>query len=381
MSRILQSSIRDRGRLAWHGSLRENYLTWNLDRDKGARNGVALAFVVSLGVFVAAYLFELDPQKTLEIGAITFFLFVLFLWRAVGLQKLKANIAAQPAAGTNLPSTNALRFARWLRDSEHLRAFNRWMVWGLIPALFAFVLVAAGIAIANRAAFDVASSTGAFCGKNGGANANLSEKDEPLEELGVASGLFSTDQFCWPTGLRLLAGHRYRITLDASSGDWFDKSVRTDPGGFGADGFVHILASPLKRWWRENWFQPIGRIGVLGNDEYALAPDVSFDPLCNKPFDPETYQGCKACKTDKSLGEESASAKISDGAAKDLIECWKVPPDRQKLVAHITAKTSGELFVYVNDVVLAWPGMKDYFYKNNRGTATVEVAREIQTMR
>jgi uncharacterized protein (DUF2235 family) len=375
MSQTLQSRIRDRGRLAWHGSLRKNYFTWSLDRGKGARNGVALAFVIALGALIAliaAYLFELNPQKTIdkktiEIGIITLCLGVLLLWRAVGLRKFKAPGAAQPATSSSLPSTNALRFARWLRDNEHLRAFNRWMVWGLIPALFAFIVVAAGLAIANRAAFDVASSMGNHC-TGGGVG------DRGPEILGAASG-FSTDRKCWPTGLRLVAGHRYRITLDASNGDWFDKSIRTDPGGFGTDGLRHIVASPLKRWWLENWFQPIGRIGVLGNDEYVLKPNLPFDPVCNTPFGPMAYKGCENCKTDKPMGEESIPAKISDAAAAELTACWPVPQDRLKIFTNITAKTSGELFIYVNDAVLAWPGIADYFYRNNRGTSTVSVSR------
>jgi hypothetical protein len=34
-----------------------------------------------------------------------------------------------------------------------------------------------------------------------------------------------------------------------------------------------------KRWWRENWFQPVVRIGALGNYEHVLQqppPCLSF---------------------------------------------------------------------------------------------------------
>jgi hypothetical protein len=39
------------------------------------------------------------------------------------------------------------------------------------------------------------------------------------------------------------------------------------------------VASPFKRWWRENWFQPVVRIGALGNYEHVLQqppPCLSF---------------------------------------------------------------------------------------------------------
>ena len=41
----------------------------------------------------------------------------------------------------------------------------------------------------------------------------------------------------------------------------------------------HWAASPLKRLWRENWFQPVVRIGALGNYEHVLQqppPCLSF---------------------------------------------------------------------------------------------------------
>ena len=66
---------------------------------------------------------------------------------------------------------------------------------------------------------------------------------------------------------------------------------------------------------------------------------------------------------------------MSDDAATELAACAIVPPGRQKLTARVTAKTSGELFIYVNDAVVSWPGKTGYFYQNNRGTAIVSVAR------
>jgi hypothetical protein len=62
---------------------------------------------------------------------------------------------------------------------------------------------------------------------------------------------------CNPTGLRLIAGRKYRIQLDmgrGASGEWSDKGIRTDVAGFTADSMRDYVASPLKRWWWENWF-------------------------------------------------------------------------------------------------------------------------------
>ena len=53
---------------------------------------------------------------------------------------------------------------------------------------------------------------------------------------------------------------------------------------------------------------------------------------------------------------------------KDSPQC--LCPARTSYTATFTAKKSGELFVYVNDSVVGWPGYFDYFYGlNNKGTA------------
>jgi hypothetical protein len=59
------------------------------------------------------------------------------------------------------------------------------------------------------------------------------------------------------------------------------------------------------------------------------------------------------------------------------IACWErngLRPSRT-LIADIKAGATGELFLYVNDAVLLWPFDVDTFYRNNSGTAQVEVAR------
>jgi hypothetical protein len=351
VSQSLQANIRDAARLAWRRELRTKYLDWRLARDRDGRNRVALAFAISFCVLAVVLAVPAYRSYRNLIAGITLFLGLLLAWRTVGLQRLKTTAAAA-SIGTDQHLLLKDPFARWFRDNQSLKWLSKWVVWGLTPLIFALIVVAASLVIANRLAFDVASSAGAYC--RGTLNGD-ELGDDKID--GVAH--FSTDNLCAPTGLSLRAGRRYRITIDASSGDWFDKGVRTDIGGFSA----HLWASPLKRWWRENWFQPIARIGARGNDEYVLSPKA---PLLG----PVDYPGCT---TSYPKGEERTSAKISDEAAAQLIACAPVPSNRLKLVAEITAKRTGELFVYVNDAVLAWPG--DYFYRNNRGTASVSVAR------
>jgi hypothetical protein len=90
---------------------------------------------------------------------------------------------------------------------------------------------------------------------------------------------------------------------------------------------------PLRRTLTQPWFKPIARIGSTGNDEY--------------PLDSVRRVG------------------------RDVL--------RRELVAELTARTTGELFLYVNDAVIGLPGIADSFYVGrwkagrNVGTAKIKV--------
>lgn len=49
------------------------------------------------------------------------------------------------------------------------------------------------------------------------------------------------------------------------------------------------------------------------------------------------------------------------------------PDDRHQ--ENIRARKTGELFFYVNDSVLALPGLADFFHRNNVGEAEVTIQR------
>jgi hypothetical protein len=55
------------------------------------------------------------------------------------------------------------------------------------------------------------------------------------EKLGGAT--FRTNSICYATGLRLIAGRKYRIRLDMNKedGEWFDGGVRADVAGFAGE--------------------------------------------------------------------------------------------------------------------------------------------------
>jgi hypothetical protein len=223
-----------------------------------------------------------------------------------------------------------------------------------VPILFALLLLGLGWEIATRATFDVLDASGRFC------EGTVQGEARNREKIGPSERTFQTDQLCWPSGLVLKEGQRYRITL-STPGDWFDRNTRADVGGFATDNMRHLLATPLKRFWRENWFKPIARIDRIGNDEYVLNP--------KEPFTPDPYPSCSGIARPTSGVRE----KIPDSLARALVDCAPTPSERRELRAEIKARSTGELFLYVNDAVLLWPGKSDLFYQNNSGSARVAV--------
>lgn len=173
---------------------------------------------------------------------------------------------------------------------------------------------------------------------------------------------------CQPTGIVLEEGGRYRIRIEVKK-HWFDKDIPTDVRGFGSDTLWQTLATPLQRWWGKNWFQPIARLGVLGNDEYVL------DPVA--PLKRVSFESCNASELPNVSALHDIAKPISAEALEQRLGCERnngISPSNV-LVSEITARSTGELFVYVNDAVLMFPGLTNLFYRNNSGTAAISAER------
>ena len=141
---------------------------------------------------------------------------------------------------------------------------------------------------------------------------------QPLQAVGPTAMQvgFSTNSLCGVTGLTLEKGTTYEIKIDKTSA-WFDWHIPATADGISKGSDVRRLALgvPLRRKWAERWFQPIARIGSTGRDEYTL-------------------------------GEQPTQ---------------------------FVARSSGELFLYVNDAIIVVS--PHAFYDNNTGTANVTVTR------
>ena len=161
--------------------------------------------------------------------------------------------------------------------------------------------------------------------------------------IGVTRKLLDIGQICHGTGIWLEQGQRYLVTVSPPDPDdkdykdtaWTDRNITVSTRGMGTSGLslqqrlIDVLKWPLKRHLFVEPFKVIARVGPVGSDERVLEPDD--DPKSNR------------------------------------------------LDVVIRPKRSGELFLYVNESVWAWPSLRDYFYKDNSGKATIAVQRPRQS--
>ncbi len=255
----LQTRIHDRARLAWHKTLRLDHAKWCKEKQKGWRNSVLLILIIAVASLILAFTRGATLLIKVELSVI-----VAALVALLGLQSLGQRPVFQSQTMAT-QGTFALSVARFLRSNRFLQNIYTWCFQPAMPILFVLLLLFTGWGIANRFLFDIASNSGQFCKSSSAGNTSKVEKTV------TSSGIFHTNDLCWASGLVLEQGQSYRITL-TTQGDWIDRTTRTDVAGFHADNFKHIAATLLKRWWKENWFKPIARIGVIGNDEYVLNP-------------------------------------------------------------------------------------------------------------
>jgi hypothetical protein len=168
------------------------------------------------------------------------------------------------------------------------------------------------IAVVSRALFAFSESAGWVC------------KDSKPDTL--LSELFQTHAVCWESDITLKEGMRYRLTISIAE-PWRNGSTYTGVQGYGRESMSAwmYLGMPFRRYLFEPWFKPVARIGRTGTDDY--------------PLDPRNIMSHNANKT---------------------------------LIAEITARSSGKLYIFVNDAVSPVPWWQP-FYRNNQGTATVKI--------
>ena len=139
---------------------------------------------------------------------------------------------------------------------------------------------------------------------------------------------FAPTDICFDSGLKLTRNEEYEIDFRIS-GDWADETIKADVAGWIEPPLRMYGFTPLRRHLLVGWYEPVARIGGGALDVYPLAAhSIGGGPRSERP--------------------------------------------RERLVARVSARRSGRLYLYMNDAVLfTWRR----FYENNKGTAKVTVSR------
>src|SRR3569832_907366 len=149
-------------------------------------------------------------------------------------------------------------------------------------------------------AFGTANTLGLVCHGTGG-----------LEVETIGNAAMKTASACNATNLKVAQGKTYRITLTIGEA-WADDDIPTDPNGFDRSR-AHWLQLPgwsLRRLIWSNWFATILRVGGPGFEEHVL----------------------------------------------------KLTPQGGGWTTTFEPRSSGEVFLYVNDATISLPWLYDLFY-------------------
>ena len=237
-----------------------------------------------------------------------------------------------------------------LRNHPAYRTAFRLLTLRVLPTGFLIVIAYGSLALYSQLEFAVRASMGGVCRADSAAKAHTASSG--------AASLFDPRSLCAPTGVRVAKGatYRVRITVPAKL-RWRDASIPAGPNGFEcrlppSTAILMAGAVPFRRHLTEPWFRPIARIGATGNDTY---------PLHGIPRTAPPRDRCNP-------GEPASPSPVDCPA-----DAVTPSPADEVFESVIVARSSGDLFLYVNDSVEI-PFANGWFYANNRGCGRIEVS-------
>ncbi|MBI1204151.1 MAG: DUF2235 domain-containing protein [Rhodopseudomonas sp.] len=220
-----------------------------------------------------------------------------------------------------------------LRTSDGYKAFHNAVKKYVAPALFAICFVYFGVSLLNHFLYVVQDDAGWVC-------RDVRDKDAPTIEVGQTVKVridradrlpvFRTNALCQNMRVTLMRGGRYLIKFNIIE-PFMDGNIEASMGFYTGDPpnlwqrIVAAAALPNRRELLRPWFRVVARIGSAGGEETFLDPDPD--------------------------------------------------PSATPIEEVIRAKRDGQLFLFVNDVVIGIPGLYSLFYDNNLGAAEVTITR------
>lgn len=280
------------------------------------------------------------PGQMIVVGAILTGTLFVGAWLAAKIENKMGGFWQDSLKGAHDDPRKPTGPIYWLRTNRIYIAIRTGIKKYLAPAFFAWLFLYLALALTSHALFTIQDDAGWVCRETG------TEGDLHVlklhEEITIPfnnppdAQEFNTSSLCQSTGLWLDANREYRVTLD-NTASFRDGDIEAEAsGGFYSNDpssiwqkALMISAVPLRRELIRPWFTVVARIGGKGGEERFL------DPALNDKH-------------------------------------WN---DKHRIDAEITAKSAGELFLFVNDAVIGIPRLYDLFYKNNRGSTKVTIER------
>jgi uncharacterized protein (DUF2235 family) len=272
------------------------------------------------------------PGKFLGVGVALMICFFVGSWLAAKIQNKMSIYWRAALAGELVDGGEPQDLIYRLRTHWIYRAAHDALKRYVAPAAFAFLTLYVALTFASHATFNILDDAGYIC-RETGTKADLvnlsiktAHKPDAIETQTVE---FNTSNLCQSTGVWLEARGHYLITFD-STDSFYDDNIPAAKGFYSTDPpslwqkAVMVSGVPLRRELIRPWFRIVARIGGKGGEESFLDPDLTDEHWINE---------------------------------------------------NITATRDGELFLFVNDAVIAIPGLYDYFYRNNKGSAKVTIKR------
>lgn len=324
----------------------------------GSITAVVASVLALIGSFIPSYAKPwVDSLTSLPITFLVVVAIVLILYQTNDYLRDRITDLARQAwfpsrreRGLTASSTLARprgTFARFMRMSAVTNFVQKALASYVFPGLgivaiyfILFVAVARGLVSVSEGRGDVCKSS-------------VEAKPPPWGEHKILDEEFKTSDPCWATGALLEKGRTYTVHLKMKQ-QYFDWRLKSDMAGFTNFSVWHLIATPFRRWWSLSWFQPVARIGSYGDVQWALESVIGDTAL--------------PAGADRQAARPPSTIKKSGSGAS--------PHGEIQYVSEFVALADGELFLYVNDVLLATPwGPISYFYDNNKGTAAVSILR------
>lgn len=256
-------------------------------------------------------------------------LVVLFTWLGLYLAgkitDLMRLLWLKQGNGSDVPSGALYK----LRTSFAYQATIRSIKYYIAPAFFALFFLYVGAVLTSHILFNFADAFGWTCTPTASSQLTYLKLNEPVT-MDV-----ETRSLCKATGYAVqidpAKSNLYRIEVSTDS-VWTHLNNQVSIRGFTIgtvenfwDIFGTALLTPLRRDWLRPWHRVLVRTGLTGTEEIYIDPDVNRDP---------------------SVASHSEADHIHN---------------------------NGEIFLYINDAVIAVPWISDLFYRSNKGHVTVKM--------